>query len=169
MVTALVISDTHNNQILLSKVLSQESQSDYIFHLGDYYDDISGNLELLMGKSLIRVPGIYNSGYISESIPLMTVVEIEGWKIGCVHAPHDIRKLPDDLDLIMHGHTHTPKISNSEMGVIMNPGHLKGFYDRGNKASYALLSIIYSEINIEIKDYECNRIEQYTLKRKTSY
>ena len=165
MIKALVISDTHGNQKLLRQVLKQEQEVSIIFHLGDFYKDVEQNYDLTDGKLIHRVPGIFNSGYFSGKLPATCVTEINGWKIGCVHAPQDIPKLPGKLDLVMHGHTHSPFIEKQAARIILNPGHLKNVVDRGNMASYAILEVTETDLTIKIIEISCNLKEMNTFKK----
>ena len=63
----LLISDTHNNQKLLRKVVSSVKNITHIFHLGDNYEDLDSNPDLTENIILHRVPGIYNSKYFSKN------------------------------------------------------------------------------------------------------
>ncbi|MCF7912639.1 MAG: metallophosphoesterase family protein [Candidatus Cloacimonetes bacterium] len=165
MVKVLVISDTHGNQKLLRQVLEREQEAQIIFHLGDFYDDLDHNIDLLEGKQVFRVPGIFNSGYFSGKLSATCVTEINGWKVGCVHSPQDIPKLPRNLDLIMHGHTHNPNIGKQLSCIILNPGHLKNIIDRSNMASYAILEISETQLKIKIIQINCNLKEVNTFKK----
>jgi len=165
MIKALVISDTHGNQKLLRQVLTQEQEVSIIFHLGDFYSDLEPNYNLTEGKLVYQVPGIFNSGYFSGKLPATGVTEINGWKIGFVHAPQDIPKLTGKLDLVMHGHTHSPFIEKLPTRIILNPGHLKNVVDRGNMASYAILEVTETDLTIKIIEISCNLKEMNTFKK----
>ena len=39
MKTIVVLSDTHRNKFALKKIANVIMENDYVFHLGDYYDD----------------------------------------------------------------------------------------------------------------------------------
>ncbi len=160
-----MISDTHGNQGLLRQILQRENNSQYIFHLGDYYGDMDNNADLTEGKKLIRVPGTFNSGYFSGRLPVTQEIVILGWKIGCLHDIQDLSKLSLDIDILLFGHTHSPVIRKIFDRIEINPGHLKNIEDRGNVASYALLQISRKEIFIEIREFNCNLREVYTLNR----
>ena len=64
----IVLSDTHRNQTLLRKVFSNEEELSHIFHLGDDYEDLDENSDLIEGKEVIKVPGIYHKGYLNKTI-----------------------------------------------------------------------------------------------------
>jgi putative phosphoesterase len=165
--SALVISDSHGNQKLLRQVLRQEQNVDFIIHLGDFYGDLEGNEDFTKNKVLIRVPGIMNPGYFNARLPVYQIVEISGWQIGCIHSPQDIPQIWQEVEIILYGHTHSPIIKRQFDKLEINPGHLKKEEDRGNIASYALLNFSEDEVYIEIKDYNCNLKDSFTLlKRK---
>jgi len=158
----LVLSDSHGNQKLLRQALENEKDAQIIFHLGDFYNDLEENLDLTEGKDIFRVPGIFNSGYFSGKLAATCVIEVNSWKIGGVHAPQDIPKLPRKLDVILYGHTHSYKVEKQLNCIYINPGHIKNQIDRGNMATYAILEISDEAIKIKIKQINCNLREVYT-------
>jgi len=162
MIKVLVISDSHGNQKFLRQVLQSEHDAEIIVHLGDYYNDLEDNYDLTDGKTIFRVPGIFNSGYFSGKLSPICVFEINNWRIGGVHAPQDIAKLPGKFDVILSGHTHSPKVEKSNNCLYINPGHIKNLIDRGNMASYAILEISDETINVKIKQINCNLKEDHT-------
>jgi uncharacterized protein len=165
MIKVLVVSDSHKNQKLLRQVLSQNQDVDYIIHLGDDYEDLDGNFDLTGGKEIIKVPGIWHSGYYSRNLPITRELVIGDFKIGCLHTLTDKRKLSNDCDIILYGHTHKPEIRKIIDKIELNPGHLKYIEDRGNTASYGRLTIDNAKIIMEIFDYNCNLIEASTLEK----
>ncbi|MDP8220040.1 MAG: YfcE family phosphodiesterase [Candidatus Stygibacter frigidus] len=162
MTKVLVVSDSHGNQRFLRQVLQAEHDAEIIVHLGDYYNDLEENYDLTDGKTVYRVPGIFNSGYFSGKLSPTCVFEVNNWRIGGVHAPQDIPKLPGKFDVILSGHTHSPKVEKLNLYLHINPGHLKNLIDRGNIASYAVLEISDEKINVKIRQINCNLKEEYS-------
>ena len=56
MIKILVISDTHGNMVDLSRLNEMMQESDYVFHLGDHYDDMR-NYYFSLKDKIYRVHG----------------------------------------------------------------------------------------------------------------
>jgi len=142
----LLLSDTHSNDNLLKSVLSANPECDSIIHLGDNYEDLDNFPNFIKGKNLYRVPGIYHPQYINGEIKATKTLEVKNIKMLLVHSKNDIS---DIADLYLYGHTHEWELRNSTNGIFLNPGHLRQSYEKGRKASYALIKI--NKVNIKIK------------------
>jgi len=160
----IIISDTHNNQFLLRKVLSVEQKYQYLFHLGDNYEDLDSNLDLIKGVKLHKVPGIYHRGYLNGRLTAIKTVEIHSWKFLIVHDLKDYIRNSVEAEIVCYGHTHQFNLEKQGKKLFLNPGHLKDLQDKGRIASYAVLEIDNKMIRIEIKD-----IEQKILKELEIY
>jgi len=161
-----IISDTHNNQKLLRKSLENESELDYIFHLGDYYDDLNNNYDLLKSRILIQVPGIYHQGYAEGTLPKKMEITIENWKFLLVHDIKDAKRSLAKNQIILYGHSHLPAFKRFESKLYLNPGHLKRAKDRGNDASYCLAELNKNEIQFYFKNPDGEIIKQYNVIRQ---
>jgi hypothetical protein len=148
-------------------VLEKEIYADYIVHLGDFYEDIENNYDLIAGKKLFRVPGILHPGYFTQEIPYYQDFKLNGITIAAVHAPYDIRRIPLKADIILFGHTHKQDYFTENQALLINPGHLKSETDRGFPASYCLIEFIDNNIIIKFKDYRCNLTQEFSLEKKT--
>ncbi len=163
----ILISDTHGNHRYLRQVLEQEYNYDYIFHLGDFYDDINNNPDLTDKATVVRVPGIFHKDYLSNVLSKTELIEILGWRFLLVHDVQDsVRKLKD-CDVILYGHTHKPhyKIKNNKH--YLNPGHLKCAHHRGYDASYIVLEIDINEIKVIHKPFIRERSNTITISKIT--
>lgn len=147
----IVMSDTHGNQKYLRRVLEQENSYDYIFHLGDFYEDMDENPDLFENAILKRVPGIFNKRYLSGSLPKTELVEILNWKFLLVHFINDAIKLKNKTDIILFGHTHNPYYSKEEETHLINPGHLKQAHHRDSDASYLVMEVESDKIKLIYK------------------
>lgn len=125
MIKILIMSDTHKNQVLLRKVVRKEEGITHIFHLGDCYEDLNDNLDLLENREILKVPGLYHEGYLNKSIPEKISVNVAGWNFQLVHFLNDVGKPDENLDFVLYGHTHRPGCKEIEGVYYLNPGHLK--------------------------------------------
>ena len=147
----IIISDTHGNQLLLRKALMNEKY-DYIFHLGDNYNDLDSNNDLTEGKHIFRVPGIYHPGFTNRTIPAVVQCDILDWNFLLTHDIASLKKKPNSNVILLHGHTHRSeflKFSNNVFRI--NPGHLKRNSDRGREASYILANATRNQIRFDFK------------------
>ncbi|MFA5498940.1 MAG: metallophosphoesterase family protein, partial [Candidatus Cloacimonadia bacterium] len=151
--SVLILSDSHNNQFLLRKILRNEAKNvDYVFHLGDNYEDLDENMDLLKGKRLYKVPGIFHPRYADGTLPKTITVDIYKWKFFLVHNSDDIPLFVPQIDFFCYGHTHKQVFQKNENGsYYLNPGHLKDTVDRSYPASYAFLHMNSKQVNIHFK------------------
>lgn len=124
----LVISDTHKDTKLAHEII-QKDDYDYIFHLGDCYDDML-ELKSCYGKKVYGVTG--NVDYVSEGPGHHSIV-VNGKRILLTHGHHYKVKYNYDLirhygsemgyDIVLFGHTHTPYVEK-DIVTLFNPGSL---------------------------------------------
>ncbi|MEA1971923.1 MAG: metallophosphoesterase family protein [Candidatus Cloacimonadota bacterium] len=143
----LIISDTHRNLNYLEKVLKQEPSNDFIFHLGDDYEDMIHLKSYWKNSILYRVPGIFHPKYLSGELAKFEKVEIEGWNFILVHYIEDA-PITSNSEIICYGHTHNPAIDKKNNSYFINPGHLKQAEHRGSIASYITLNVTNKEITL---------------------
>lgn len=149
----IVLSDTHQNQLLLRTALQREvSESEYIFHLGDNYEDLDDNQDLLTGKEIVRVPGIFHPGYLAGTIPAVQIVTVLNWSFFLVHNLDDIPQIRPKHDVFLFGHSHQMSFFESDGRYYLNPGHLKKEWDKNRPASYVVMDVRIDGIDIEFKD-----------------
>ena len=123
-----VISDTHG--LLRPQVLDVFSDVDHILHAGDV-----GPLAILRElEKLAPVTAVYGNTDGSEvraRLPRVAQIELDGFRIVVTHGHQFGRHVPSDelfaefpeADIIVHGHTHVPKLEVVDVVVtIMNPG-----------------------------------------------
>ncbi len=162
----IVLSDTHQNQFLLRKVLQQEiEQCDYVFHLGDNYEDIEENVDLLTGKKIFRVPGIFHPGYLDGSLPALQSVQIKNWSFLLVHNIDDLPEVITNNHIILYGHSHRLRFGKTEEHYYINPGHLKDEWDKDRPASYAFLEVDIDKITVIFKDKNGTVIQKHIINR----
>jgi predicted phosphodiesterase len=152
----IIMSDTHGNQQMLRKALSNEDYT-HIFHLGDNYNDLDNNFDLTDGKTMIRVPGIYHPGYQDMSIPAAQYHSVNGWNFCLIHDIGIVKKKFKTNTIYFHGHTHQIEFYERNNNVVtINPGHLKNFFDRGQKPSYITAEVDEQAIRLDFKGLSGN-------------
>ncbi len=122
----VVFSDTHGNKRALAKAADIMFESDYVFHLGDGYDDFVDYAYALKDKA-IQVSG--NCDWSSEN---EVVVEIEKVRILACHGHlYGVKQGFDKLvarakelgcSVMFYGHTHVADIREKDGVTLINPG-----------------------------------------------
>lgn len=159
----LILSDTHKNQKILCQILKNEIDNDYIFHLGDDYEDLDENFDLTKNAEIIKVPGIFHPGYLDGSLEKIQIVNIQNWQFLLVHNIEDISRTT--ADMILFGHTHDRTFQKGNFQYFLNPGHLKSLTHRNRKASYATLELNLNNIEITFKEIDSKQIEKFYIKK----
>lgn len=147
----IILSDSHKNQKTIRNVFKNEKEYTHIFHLGDDYEDLDNNFDITNNIKLIKVPGIFHSGYKNGKLPVIREIEIENWKFVLAHRLEDLSKTINPADIYLYGHTHHWNYDHIEKKYFINPGHLKAKMDRGQKASYIVMTIYKSNLEIQFK------------------
>ena len=147
----IVLSDTHKNHVLLRKAFSNEKNLTHIFHLGDFYEDLDGNYDLTDNKEIVKVPGIFHPKYIDNSLPATQSTHISGWNFLLVHSIEDLKNISKSIDFVLYGHTHQYSSEKRNKLYYLNPGHLKEKIEKNRKASYVVMNIESSQIEIFFK------------------
>jgi len=161
-----IVSDSHGNRKLLFQAvdrLTEQYQAEVLLHLGDDYEDA---IEIKhAGYDVWMVPGLWCSAYRSIKVPNTLLQVFEGISIGCAHTPEEVMGLRNKAVILLHGHTHTPKITVDKRGIVMNPGHLKAARDRGSPASFGLIDIQSEAVDLCIFTLDGGVVDQCTVKR----
>jgi putative phosphoesterase len=110
-----VLADTHNH--LPENLETFAAGVDEIWHLGDVCSpSLLERLEAI-GKRLIVVRGNCDSNF---TWPLVVDLERNGLRFRLVHIPP--RQPPQNIDVLLHGHTHVPRDEVREGVRFLNPG-----------------------------------------------
>jgi hypothetical protein len=134
-----VLADTHNK--LPQDVIDLAGESDEIWHLGDVCEPtITDDLEAI-GPPLTVVRG--NCDWNSDW-PLVVDLAREELKFRLVHIPPD--HPPDNVDVVLHGHTHVPRNEKRRGVLFLNPGCVTR-PNRGSPRSVAWLEIADGKID----------------------
>lgn len=113
-----LVSDTHN--LLRPEVLAWLRGADHILHGGD----ICGEAVLAALREiapLTAVRGNNDRGAWAAELP---VAETVRFAAVAVHMVHDIADLvlPEDVRVVVTGHSHKPKVEEREGVLYVNPG-----------------------------------------------
>ncbi|MGA3171577.1 MAG: metallophosphoesterase family protein [Chthoniobacteraceae bacterium] len=128
-----VIADTHDK--LPFRLAEEIAEADEIWHLGDVCSEWLLD-ELRVGSQIVRVVR-GNCDSVSEW-PFSLDLECERLRIRLVHVPPS--SPPEDVDLLLHGHTHVPRNERIGSTVFLNPGCITR-PNRGAPSSYAWLTL----------------------------
>lgn len=165
-----IISDTHKNQVLLSKVVGWLSKQHvpFLYHLGDDYGDVL-DLEDVFSE-VIQVPGLYDKEYIGKHVNIRSFETILGLTILLVHSleKDTTREDIERSDIILHGHTHKYEIKLDRNKLFINPGHLKAEKDKNMEPTFGLLNIMDRDISVEIYGLNFKPLQNMRLMRSES-
>jgi uncharacterized protein len=134
-----VIADTHNR--LPENVTKIARSADEIWHLGDVCaESILDELRAL-GPPVTVVRGNCDS---NPNWPLVLDLVRGGLKLRLQHVPPD--HSPDNVDVVLHGHTHVPRHERRGKVLFLNPGCVTRA-NQGAPPSVAWLEIEDGKLN----------------------
>jgi putative phosphoesterase len=110
-----VLADTHNR--LPETVREIATDADEIWHLGDVCTDTVLDELRAIGPPVTVVRGNCDSNF---EWPLVSDPVRGGLRFRLQHIPPD--HLPDDVDVVLHGHTHVPRNEKRGSVLFLNPG-----------------------------------------------
>ena len=110
-----VLADTHNRLPETVKEIAKDA--DEIWHLGDVCSETILDELRAIAPQVIVVRGNCDSNY---EWPLVVDLARNGLKFRLQHIPPD--HWPDDVDLVLHGHTHVPRNERRGSVLFLNPG-----------------------------------------------
>jgi len=125
-----VLSDTHVHSFedLPQKVIEALSTVDLIIHAGDFT-----SMEVLDGLKQLNevraVQGNMDSAEIKNRLPTIDIIKLGNRRIGITHGwgspwriEHRIKKLFEQVDIIIYGHSHQPQNKVIDNILFFNPG-----------------------------------------------
>lgn len=132
-VRVLVIADTHNH--LPPHLAALADGADEIWHLGDVCAP-----HLLLEIESLRLPVTIVRGNCDANYdwPLVVDLKRNGVRFRLVHIPP--ARPPEEVDVLLHGHTHVPRDERVGGVRFLNPGCVTR-PNRGAPASVAILQI----------------------------
>jgi putative phosphoesterase len=110
-----VLADTHDR--LPAKLEALAADADEIWHLGDVCDPAILQTIETFGPAVTVVRG--NCDSIFEW-PLTVDLKRNGLRFRLVHIPPE--RAPEDVDVVLHGHTHVPRNERLDGVLFLNPG-----------------------------------------------
>ena len=134
-----VLADTHNK--LPQKILDLVADADEIWHLGDVCADWVLDELKSAGPPVTVIRGNCDSNF---EWPLIVDLARGGKKFRLQHIPPE--RVPDDVDVVLHGHTHVPRNEKRSGVLFLNPGCVTR-PNRGAAPSVAWLEICDGRID----------------------
>ena len=138
MLRIFVIADTHNK--LPQKIIDLARDADEIWHLGDVCAEIILDELRATGPPVTIVRGNCDS---NSEWPLVVDLTRDGLKFRLQHIPPE--SPPDDVDVVLHGHTHLPRNEKRRGVLFLNPGCVTR-PNQGSPASVAWLEIVDGKV-----------------------
>ena len=137
-----VLADTHNR--LPEKVKEIAKGADEIWHLGDVCAESILDELRAIGHRVVVLRGNCDSNF---EWPLVVDLVRGGLKLRLQHVPPD--QPPDDVDVLLHGHTHVPRNERRGSVLFLNPGCVTR-PNRGSPPSAAWLEIVDGKTNWQL-------------------
>ena len=134
-----VLADTHNR--LPESVREMAKDADEIWHLGDVCAEAILDELRAIGPRVTVVRGNCDS---NSEWPLVVDLARGGLKFRLQHVPPD--RLPEGVDVLLHGHTHVPRNERRGTVLFLNPGCVTR-PNRGSPQSVAWFEIADGKIN----------------------
>src|SRR5437773_5136012 len=144
-----VLADTHNR--LPESVREATKDADEILDLGDVCAETILDELRAIGPAVIVVRGNCDSNF---EWPLVVDLVRDGLKFRLQHVPPD--RPPDDVDVLLHGHTHVPRNERRRHVLFLNPGCVTR-PNRGAPSSVAWLEIADGKIDWKLVQLPRNR------------
>ena len=134
-----VLADTHNR--LPQRVSEMAKGADEIWHLGDVCAETILDELRALGPRVTLVRGNCDSNF---EWPLTLDLVRDGLKFRLQHIPPD--SPPNDVDVVLHGHTHVPRNERRGSVLFLNPGCVTRA-NQGAPPSVAWLEITGQKMN----------------------
>jgi uncharacterized protein len=134
-----VLADTHNR--LPERVKEIAKSADEIWHLGDVCNETI--IDELRAVAL-RITVVRGNCDSNPDWPLVVDLVQGGLKFRLQHVPPD--QPPNDVDVVLHGHTHVPRNERRGGILFLNPGCVTRA-NQGAPPSVAWLEIADGKMN----------------------
>lgn len=147
MMKILIVSDTHRQNKNLLRLLEEIENLDVLIHLGD----IEGSETTISMAADCRVEMIAGNNDFFSELPGEKMIQLDRFKVMLTHGHRYYIGMGDEMlkaearakgaDIVMYGHTHRPKLEQTEDLVVLNPGSLSYPRQDGKKPSYIIMEI----------------------------
>jgi putative phosphoesterase len=145
MTKVFVLADTHNK--FPQKIVDLAREADEIWHLGDLCAERILDELRAIGPPVTVVRGNCDSNF---EWPLVVDLERGGLKFRLQHIPPEPRALSEqNVDVVLHGHTHVPRNERRGNVLFLNPGCVTRA-NQGAAASVAWLEIVDGKISWQL-------------------
>jgi len=158
-----ILGDTHIRlfEELPKDMLKEIFDSDWVIHVGDYTSlDVLDGLIKAKGERFIGVYGNADPQSIRDKVQFRKILKIFDKKIGIIHpangGPEEFVETKvlaefknENIDIIIYGHTHDPKIMYKGKILIINPG--KGYLESNYYGSPTTIAILLINDSIQVK------------------
>ena len=134
-----VLADTHNRLPQTVKAIARDAVE--IWHLGDVCTETILDELRAVGPRITVVRGNCDSNL---EWPLVVDLVRDGLRFRLQHIPPD--HPPDDVDVVLHGHTHVPRNERRGNVLFLNPGCVTRA-NQGAPPSMAWLEIAAGKTN----------------------
>jgi putative phosphoesterase len=133
-----VIADTHDR--MPANISKLAKGADEIWHLGDVCAEAIVDELCALGPPVTVVRGNCDS---NNEWPLVVDLTRGGLKFRLQHIPPE--RPPENVDVVLHGHTHTPRNERRSGVLFLNPGCVTR-PNRGAAPSVAWLTIANGKV-----------------------
>ncbi|WP_270888201.1 metallophosphoesterase family protein [Pedococcus sp. 5OH_020] len=129
----LLLADTHvpkRARDLPAAVWREVDDADVVIHAGDWVEVPLLDSLVERSRRLVGVYGNNDHGVLTERLPEVARVELEGVRLGVVHETGQAKGREErcsaqfpDLDVLVFGHSHIPWDTTTSTGLrLLNPG-----------------------------------------------
>ena len=172
---AAVFSDSHKDLKTLS--LAAEAAKGFgatkMIHLGDAFRD--GLALKKYSGDVVMVPGLWCDEYHDSMVPNRLIIDIGGFRTLLSHCnkktledmtldgdPEEIIK-NEDIDILLHGHTHFFEAVIREGRLDLNPGSCRAGDKRAASVTYGLIFTDGKKATGKIMDLDGKILAETTL------
>jgi hypothetical protein len=166
----VVLSDTHGHEDarLAGRALQAVREADAVLHCGDFVTERVLDAFHDATDEFYGVFGNVDTPAVCDRLPRDRTVDLAGVAVAMRHKPSGgdtglaMFGRERDAALVLHGHTHRPRVVETDRVVILNPGSHAD--PRGNPITHAELESNDSGgLDGEIRTRDGARLESFTV------
>lgn len=163
-----VVSDTHGqeNHCLVDRSRTAVTEAELVVHAGDFTTEAVLESFRATGASLRAVHGNSDDRAVTERLPATRTVTYGGVRIAVTHRQRGgdtglaMLGRERDADVVVHGHTHRPRVDDAGDVTLLNPGSHAS--PRGAPATHAELEQIDAGLEGRIVRTDGQMLERFT-------